>query len=67
MNFAAVSTKTLKTVTCLLKSLFNIDILDLCLLPCFSILFKRQLETVTKVLMSKLVLANLKFSEPIDE
>ena len=37
--FAAVSTKALETVKCLPKTLFNIVIMDLCLFPCFYILF----------------------------
>ena len=61
MKFAAkTSGKTLKTVKCLPNILFNIDTMDLCLLPCFSILFKRRLESVTKALMFEIVEANLK-------
>ena len=48
MKLAAMSVKPLKTVKRLLKILFNIDIMDLC--PCFCIVSKRQLESVTKVL-----------------
>ena len=44
MKFAAVSAKTLKTVKCLPKILFNIDIMDLCLLFGLCIFFKRQLQ-----------------------
>ena len=66
MMFAFLSTRTLKTVKCWLKILFNIDTMDLCLLRCFCILFKRQMESVTKVFISKVVLPNLKISEPID-
>ena len=62
MKFAAVSVKILKTVKCLSK-MFNIDIVDLCLLPCFYILFKRRLLQNDA---SAVVLANLKISEPID-
>ena len=46
--------------------LLNIDIIDLCLLLSFCILFIRRLESATKVFMSKVVLTNVKFSEPID-
>ena len=55
----------MKTLKCLPKTLFNIDIVDLCLLLCFSILLKLLLESFTKVFMSKVVLANLKISEPM--
>ena len=65
-KFAAVSVTTLKTVKCLPKILFNTDIMNLCLLTCFCILFKRRLERVTKVFMSEVVLTNFKFAEPID-
>ena len=53
------------TVKCLPNILFKIDITDLCLLPCFCILFKRQLENVTKLFMYEVVLTTLKISEPI--
>ena len=65
MNFFVVSIKSLKTVTCLPKILFNIDITDLCLLPCTPLFLR--LETSTKQVMPKLDLANLKIPEPIDE
>ena len=61
----ATRAKTMKTLKCLPKTLFNIDIVDLCLLLCFSILLKLLLESFTKVFMSKVVLANLKISEPM--
>ena len=57
MKFAAVSAKMLKTVKCLANILFNIEFMDL---------FKRRLQSVTKVFMSKVVLAKLKISEPVD-
>ena len=66
MKIGDVSGKTLKTVACLPKILFNIDIMDLWLLLCFCILFKRRLETVTKVFMPEVVLANLRIPETID-
>ena len=66
MKFAVMSVKTLKTVKCLPKTLFSIDVMDLYLLSCFCIIFKRRLESVTKVFMSEIVLANFKISEPID-
>ena len=66
IKFAALCGKTLKTVKCLPKILFNIYIMDLCLLPCFCILFKRRLESVTKVFISEVVMAKLKVLEPID-
>ena len=40
--------------------------MELCLLLCFCILFKRQLESVRKVFMSEVDLAILKLSEPIE-
>ena len=40
--------------------------MGLFLLPCFCIVFKRQLENVTKVLMSEVVLENYKILAPID-
>ena len=49
MKFATVPAKTLKIVKCLAKILLNIDIMHLCLLPCFRILFKIQLKRVTKM------------------
>ena len=66
MKFAALSGKALKRVKYLPKNLFKTDIMNLCLLPCFCINFKRRLETVAKVFMSKAVLANLKISKPVD-
>ena len=48
------------------KYFFNLDTMNLCLLPCLCILFKRRLESVTKVFMLEVVLVHLKFSEPID-
>ena len=46
IKFAAVSGETLKTVKSLQKILHNIDIIDLCLVPCFWILLKKQLESI---------------------
>ena len=48
------------------RDLFNIDIMDLYLLPCFYILLKRQLEIAAKIFMSETVLANLKVLVPIN-
>ena len=64
MKFLAVYAKTLKTMKCLPKILFNINIVDLCLLLCFCILFKKRLESVAKVYTSEVVLA-IKISEPL--
>ena len=61
-----ISAKTLKTMKHLAKILFNLDIMTLCLLPCFSILFEIQLKGVRKEFMSAAVLANLRSSEPIE-
>ena len=66
MKFAAVSEKMLKIAKCLPKVLFNIGIMAFCLFPCFCILFARQLESITKVFTSKIVLASLKNSELVD-
>ena len=66
MNFAAVSVKMLETVKCFPKVLFKIVITDLCLLPCFCILYKRRLKMVTKVFMYKVVLLKFKIPEPKD-
>ena len=65
IKFAGMSGKMLGTVIFLSRTLFNI-IMDLCLLLCFCIFFKRQIETVSKVFMYKVVLANLKFTEHIN-
>ena len=46
MNFVAVSAKTLKTVKYLPNIFLNIDVMDLYLLSCFCILFRRRLESV---------------------
>ena len=46
------------------EDFINNDIMDLCLLLCFCIFFKRQLECITKVFMSEVVVANLKIPEP---
>ena len=48
------------------KDFIQIDIMDLCLLPCSWFFFKRRLESVVKVFISEVVLTNLKMSEPID-
>ena len=53
MKFAAASPKTLKTVKCLPKILFNIDIMDLCLLLCFCILLKVDLKVLQRHLCPK--------------
>ena len=41
VKFVAVSAKMLKTMKCLPKILFKIDIVDLCLLPSFYTIFKK--------------------------
>ena len=61
-----MTAKKLKTVKCLSKILFNIDIMDVYLLPYSCIPFKRQLESATKALMSEAVQENFKISEPAD-
>ena len=66
MKFVDLSAKIFKKVTCLPKTLFSIDIMDIWVLPCFCILFKRRLKSVTKAFMSNVVLGDLKISEPID-
>ena len=48
------------------RDLFNTDIMDLYLLPCFYILLKRQLEIAANIFMSETVLANLKVLVPIN-
>ena len=60
--------KLVETMQCLPNILFNIDIMDLCLLCCFCIAFKRRLESVEKssYKMSEVVTKNLKSSNPID-
>ena len=58
--------KMVETMQCLPNILFNIDIMDLCLLCCFCIAFKRRLESVEKAFMSEVVTANPKGSNPID-
>lgn len=58
--------KMVETMQCLPNILFKIDIIDLCLLCCFCIAFKRRLESVEKAFMSEVVTANLKSSDPID-
>ena len=62
-----VSVKTLKTVKCLSKILFNMNFMDLCLLRCFLILVKIRLESVTKIFMSEVILLNLRLPETIFE
>ena len=62
-----VSVKTLKTVKCLSNILFNMNFMDLCLLPCFFILVKIRLESVTKIFMSEVILLNLRLPETIFE
>ena len=61
MKFVAVSSKTLKGVECLPNILLNTDIIDLCLISCFGMLFKIRLESVTKVFMSEYFCQKLKF------
>ena len=63
---AAVSAKMSKTEKCLPDILFNIDIMNLYLLPCFCIFFERRLKSFTRVFMSEVVLENLKVSESLD-
>ena len=58
-----MSAKKLKTVKRLSNILFNIDIMGVRLLPCFCMLFKRQLESITKTLMSEAVQTKFKISE----
>ena len=62
----SVSARTLKTLKYFPKILFNVDIMDLCLLLHSCILFKSRFESHIKVLVSELVLAFLKSSEPVD-
>ena len=59
MKFAAVSAETLKTLKCLPKILFKLEIMDLCLLPRFCILFKIKWK-VLQWFMSEIVPAILK-------
>ena len=59
MKLTAVSAKLLEIVKWLSRILFSIDITDLCILPSFCILVERRLESIKKVFMSKVVLANL--------
>ena len=68
MKYAAISAKIIRTVKCLPNILYrhNIDIIDLRLFPCFCILFKKQLESITGVFISLIVLTGLNISEPID-
>ena len=66
MKLYAVSVKTLKILKYLQQIFFNMDIVDLCLLPSFCIIFKTPLENVTKVSKSKVILENLKISGPRD-
>ena len=63
MTFAAMSANHSEMFA---RDLFNIDIMDLYLLPCFYILLKRQLEIAAKIFMSETVLANLKVLVPIN-
>ena len=51
MKFAVVSVKALKTVKFLRKILFDIDVMNVCLLLCFSIHFKKRFESVAKAFM----------------
>lgn len=55
IKLSTVFTKTLK---CLPKILFNMDIMYLHLLPCFCIVFQSWLGSVTKVLLSEAGLSN---------
>ena len=65
-KLSAVSAETLTTLKYLLKIFFNMDIMDLCLLLCFFILFKSWLASVMKILLSEVVPTNLKISDPIE-
>ena len=59
LKFAAMSAKYLNTKEYLPNILFKIDIMKLSFLPCFCVLFKRQLEIVAKVSISKVAMAKL--------
>ena len=70
IKLSAVSAKKIKKKSRKLnvEKLFfiNLDITNLCLLFSFCILFKSWLANVIKVLLSEVVQANLKTSEPIE-
>ena len=68
MAFAAVSAKLLKTVKCYVKSYFQHRYYGSMLLPFFHIIFKRQMESIAKViiLVFIFILANLQILEAID-
>lgn len=53
MKLSAVSAKTWKTLKYLLKTFFNMGIMNLYLLPCFRIFFKKSITRVIKVLVSE--------------
>ena len=66
MKLSTLSSETLKTVKCLSYTLFNMVIIDLCLLRLFYILLKIFLKSVVKVLLFQVALTNHKISEKID-
>ena len=66
MKLYAVSLKILETFKSLQKKLIIMDIMDLCLLPFYCILFNCCLESVIKVLLAEVVLENPTILEPID-
>ena len=66
MKLSTLSAETLKTVKCLSYTLFNMAIIDLCLLRLFYILLKIFLKSVVKVLLFQVALTNHKISEKID-
>lgn len=61
-----MSVKTLKTVKLFPKISFNMDIMDPYLLTWFIILLKSSFEGVIKMLLSDVVLPNVKVTEPED-
>ena len=65
MNFSDTSVKTFEKFNCSPKIFFNMDIMDLCLLHCFYILFKSGLESVMNALLSEVGLTKIKSSWPI--
>ena len=65
MKLSTVSLKILETFKSLQKNLIIMDIMDLCLLPFYCILFNCCLESVIKVLLAEVVLANPTILEPI--
>ena len=63
---SAVSAKNIKTMKYLRKILFSLIIMNRYLLTCLHILFKRRFESVIKVLLFEIDLANHKVLEPTD-